>query len=108
MVLRHQQELTRAERRLLRLLLVIALAVGALWFLFAPGSGIFRYNRLQKQIETLSQENKNLEERNTELRKEIERLRTDEAYLEQMARQKYGLLKENETVYEFTPPGKKE
>lgn len=108
MVLRQQQGLTRSERRLLRRLLVLALAAGVLWFLFAPGSGVFRYHRLQKQIEALSQENKSLLERNAELRKEVERLQTDEAYLEQMARQKYGLLKENETVYEFTPPGKKE
>jgi len=65
------------------------------------------YRRLQKQIETLSQENRSLQEHNTSLRKEIERLRSDETYLEQMARQKYGLLKENETVYQFDPPGKK-
>lgn len=107
MVLRQQQGLTRTERRLLRWLLLAALALGALWFFFSPMSGIFKYQRLQKQIETLSQENKSLEARNAELRGEIERLRTDEAYLEQMARQKYGLLKENETVYEFTPPSKK-
>src|SRR5512135_493090 len=107
MVQRHQQSLTRGERRLVRWLLVIALAVVTLWFLFAPGSGVLRYHRLQNRIETLSQENKDLQERTEALRKEIERLQSDEAYLEHMARQKYGLLKENETVYEFTPPKKK-
>jgi cell division protein FtsB len=107
MVQRHQQGLTRNERRLLRRLLVFALVAGVLWFLFAPGSGVLRYHRLQKQLETLSQENKSLQEHNAALRKEIERLQSDEAYLEEMARQKYGLLKENETVYEFEPPGKK-
>lgn len=88
-------------------MLVFAVVAAILWFLFAPGSGVLRYHRLQKQLETLSQENKNLQEHNTALRKEIERLQSDEAYLEEMARQKYGLLKENETVYEFEPPGKK-
>ena len=83
------------------------LAAGILWFLFAPGSGVLRYHHLQQQIETLSQENKSLQEHNAVLRKEIDRLQHDETYLEQMARQKYGLLKENETVYEFTPPQKK-
>jgi cell division protein FtsB len=107
MVQRHQQGLTLSERRLLRRLLLFALAAGILWFLFAPGSGVLRYHRLQKQIDTLSQENKSLQEHNAALRKEIERLQGDEAYLEQMARQKYGLLKENETVYEYDPPGKK-
>jgi cell division protein FtsB len=107
MVQRQQQSLTRRERRLVGWVLGIALAATTLWFLFAPGSGVFQYHRLQKQIETLSQENKNLQERNEDLRKEIERLQNDESYLEYMARQKYGLLKENETVYEFTPPKKK-
>ena len=104
---RHQQGLTRGEWRLIRCLLLAVLAAGILWFLFAPGSGVLRYHRLQKQIETLSQENKSLQEHNAVLRKEIDRLQHDETYLEQMARQKYGLLKENETVYEFTPPQKK-
>jgi cell division protein FtsB len=107
MVQRHQQGLTRGERRLLWRLLVFMLAAGIIWFLFAPGSGVFRYHRLQKQIETLSLENKSLQEHNAALRKEIERLHGDEAYLEEMARKKYGLLKENETVYEFEPSGKK-
>lgn len=88
-------------------LLVFALVAAILWFLFAPASGVLHYHRLEKQIETLSQENKSLEEHNASLRKEIERLQSDEAYLEEMARQKYGLLKENETVYEFEPSGKK-
>ena len=107
MVQRHQQGLTRSERRLLGWLLVFTVVVAILWFLFAPGSGVLRYHRLQKQIETLSQENKSLQEHNAALRKEIERLQGDEAYLEELARQKYGLLKENETVYEFERSGKK-
>jgi cell division protein FtsB len=107
MVQRHQQGLSRGERRLLWRLLVFVLAAAIFWFLFAPGTGVLRYHRLQKQIETLSQENRSLQEHNAALRKEVERLRSDEAYLEEMARQKYGLLRENETVYEFEPSGRK-
>lgn len=107
MVQRHQQGLSRGERRLLWRLLFFVLAAALFWFLFAPGNGVLRYHRLQKQIESLSQENRNLQEHNAALRKEIERLQSDEAYLEEMARQKYGLLRENETVYEFEPSGKK-
>jgi cell division protein FtsB len=107
MVQRHQQGLTRGERRLLWRLLFSALVGAILWFLFAPDRGILRYHRLEKQIEILSQENTSLQEHNAALRKEIERLQSDEAYLEEMARQKYGLLKENETIYEFEPSSKK-
>lgn len=107
MVQRHQQGLTRAERRFFLRVVIFAVTGAILWVLFAPGTGLVHYRRLQKQIEALSQENRNLQEHNASLRKEIERLRSDETYLEQMARQKYGLLKENETVYQFDPPGKK-
>ena len=34
--------------------------------------------------------------------------RADEAYIEEIARQKHGLLKKNETVYEFKPRARKE
>ena len=55
---------------------------------------------MQKQIHALTQENKELAERNLKLQEDIDRLKNDDAYLEELARQKYGMLKENETVYE--------
>ncbi|MDD3618178.1 MAG: septum formation initiator family protein [Desulfobulbaceae bacterium] len=101
MVQRHQKGLTLAERRFLRRLIFIVAVLGLLWIVFAPERGLLHYHRLHKQIETLSRENRELAERNAQLKKEIERLRSDESYLEELARKKYGLLKENETVYEF-------
>ena len=53
--------------------------------------------------ERIAQENKALEERNKELQEEIQRLQTDDSYIEDIARQKYGMLKENESVYEYKP-----
>jgi len=52
-------------------------------------------------------ENKNLEQRNVQLRREIDRLQNDDAYLEELARKKYGLLKKNEMVFEFKSSQKK-
>ena len=52
-------------------------------------------------------ENKEIEEKNGALQKDIERIQNDPDYLEKVARDKYGLLRENEMVFEF-PPGKKE
>ncbi|CAK8716510.1 Septum formation initiator [Candidatus Electrothrix laxa] len=37
------------------------------------------------------------------LEKEIDLLMHDKAYLEKMAREKYGMLKKNEEVYYFDP-----
>lgn len=100
--------MTVPERRLIRRLLLLLVFVVLLWFVFAPNRGVVHYYRLHKQMEALARENKSLENRNNELRKEIERLQNDDAYLEELARKKYNLLRENETVYTFKPSGDKD
>ena len=96
----YKRDLTRAERRFLKRIILIVGLIALLWLLFAPNRGLIHYRKLQSQVNALTKENKNLEQRNKELRKEIDRLKNDDAYLEELARHKYGLLKENETVYE--------
>ncbi len=96
----YKRDLTKVERRLVKRVILLVAAAAVLWLLFAPHWGLIHYRKLQSQIDSLAQENRNLEERNAELKKEIDRLQNDDTYLEEMARQKYGLLKENETVYE--------
>ena len=78
-----------------------------LWFLFAPGRGYVEYRKLQREIDSLTQENSRLEAKNTELVEDIKRLKSDEAYIEDVARKKHGLLKKDEMVYEFEPAKKK-
>ena len=108
MVQRHQRKLTLTERRLIRRIFILLGTVAFLWLVFAPNRGFVHYQRLKNQVDALARENKVLAERNDQLRKEIERLQTDEAYLEELARQKYDLLRENETVYKFKPSGKQD
>lgn len=96
----YKRDLTKAERRLVKRIIFIVAMVSILWLLFAPNRGLIHYRQLQKEIKSLAQENKDLNERNSDLQKEIDRLHNDDAYLEELARKKYGLLKENETVYE--------
>lgn len=96
----NKRDLTKAERRLLRRIILLLAALSLLWFLFAPNVGWLHYHRLQKEIDSLARENRELAERNARLEEEINRLQTDDAYLEELARKKYGLLKENETVYD--------
>ena len=99
-MIQYKGKLTKTERRLVKRIIIIVIGLGLLWVLFAPNRGLFQYRQLQKEIESLAQENRQLEQRNLELQEEIERLKTDEKSLEELARHKYGLLKENETVYE--------
>ena len=96
----YKRDLTKVERRLVKRIILLVAVVSVLWLLFAPNWGLVHYRKLQNQVDSLARENRDLEERNAELLKEIDRLQDDDTYLEELARQKYGLLKENETVYE--------
>ncbi len=99
--------LSRQERKRLLRIIILAVIVVALLLLFLPGRSLMSYYRMRKQVSSLTWQNQQLEERNQELAAEIQRLRTDDAYLEELARKKYGLLKDNETVYIFKSRKKK-
>ena len=101
------QRLSRLERKKLRRVILLVLFIVILFLLFFPGRSIMSYRNMQQQLSTVSRENERLEQRNRELASEIERLQTDDAYLEELARKKFGLLKDNETVYEFKARTKK-
>ncbi len=91
----------RQENRLLKI--IIILIIGAfVWLLFAPGTGVYSLIKLRSKTAELQQQTEALTQSNEELRAEIERLKHDQAYLEQVAREKYGLLKKNERVFDFS------
>lgn len=85
----------------MRRIILLLLLVTVLCLLFVPGRSFLSYWNMQQRLSVLVKDNERLEQRNRELVAEINRLQTDEAYLEELARKKYGLLKDNETVYEF-------
>ena len=89
------------------LLAGIIVLVFLVWVLFAPGSGYFHYRSAQKELATMKKKNAELEQNNANLLKEIERLKTDEAYIEKVARDKHGMLRKDERVYEFNRPNSK-
>ena len=72
-----------------------------LWIVFAPNRGIFDMVRTREKIEKLQAENLRLAEENKALQEEISRLKDDPTYLEEKARNEYGMLKENEVLYIF-------
>lgn len=95
----------RLSRRELKQLLAVAAALCLLlvaWILFAPTNGAYHYFRLQSKIDETARQNQILSETNESLQSEIDRLTNDPAYLEETARTKYGLLKKNEIVYDFS------
>lgn len=89
--------------RIVALLLTASLA----WLIFAPQSGVLALLQKRAKIKTLQNKTLLLERSNEDLQKEINRLRTDPAYLEEVARREHGLLKKNEIIYDFSPQKKK-
>jgi cell division protein FtsB len=107
MAIRKQQDDNRQDKKMLWILGGIIVLFFLLWIVFAPGRGLLHYMKLRQEIAALTEENSRLEARNVELAEDIKRLRSDDKYLEEVARKKHGLLKKNETVFEFEPPKKK-
>ena len=98
---RRNQGLNNREKRILRRIILAVIVLSFLFFVFAPGRGLLSHRKMKKEIQVLVRDNRTLQHRNVELAEEIERLKNDEAYLEQFAREKYGMLKKNEEVYEL-------
>lgn len=87
--------------RLLKIIIVLVVASLA-WLLFAPGTGVYSLLKMRSKVASLEIETKELVQSNEKLRAEIERLKNDPVYLEEIAREKYGLIKKNEQVFDFS------
>lgn len=107
MALRKKEDDEQHDKKLMVLLGAAIAFLLLLWIVFAPGSGFLHYLKLQREITTLNEENERLESRNVELTADIQRLQSDNAYLEKIAREKHGLLKKDEMVFDFEANKKK-
>ena len=89
-----------------RALLYLALA-GAIAMLAVPVWKGVKYMGLARDLARVRAGNRRLMEENKQFRQEINRLMSDPAYLEQVARKEHGLLKKNEVLYRFPEKKKK-
>ena len=90
---KRSQGLNKREKRAFRRIILAVIVLSLLFLVFAPGRGLLSHRKLKNEVQALVRDNRTLQQRNVELAEEIERLKNDEAYLEQLAREKYGLLK---------------
>jgi cell division protein FtsB len=107
MALRKREDDEQHDKKLMVFLGAAIAFLLLLWIVFAPGRGVLHYLKLQREITTLNEENERLESRNVELTADIQRLKSDNAYLEKIAREKHGLLKKDEMVFDFEANKKK-
>ena len=77
-----------------------------IWIMIAP-NGAIKYYRVNKELGVVHARNQELTAENEALKEEIGKLKNDPAYIQEIARKKYGMIKKNEIVFEFKPKKKK-
>jgi cell division protein FtsB len=82
------------------LAVVLAVVVGGGLAVFG-GTAVVRVRALQAQITTLEHDVAGMREQARRLAETVDRLRNDPAYIEKLAREEHGLVRENETVLKF-------
>lgn len=65
--------------------------------------GLPRYRRLQSELEGLRASNEELAREIAALKREVEALRTDPGYVERIARDELGMVRDEELVIQFPP-----
>jgi cell division protein FtsB len=91
--------------QMLTLGLVVAIVVVLGSLVFAP-DGIPSLVALKRERQRLGEQAVALLEQNTALREQVDRLRTDDRFLEGLARRELGFVRSDELVYRFRRPPK--
>ncbi len=89
------------KKRLGRIALFVV-AAAFVYFFITGKDGLIAVYGLHRKTRAMQQEMKQLDEEIDSLRTEIERLKSDTAYIEKIAREKLGMARDNERVYIFT------
>ena len=97
------KDIAHSKRKKYRLAFVaMFFTIGSLIISFFFGEmGFFNFSKMQQVLAQARQEIDLLEGRNADILHEIEGFRTDSFYVEAIARERLGLVKRGEIVYEF-------
>ena len=91
------------NRRLIAALaVVVAVGIGVY-----GGTGVIRVRAMQKEIRQLERELTTLRAQTEKLTATIDKLRHDPAYIEKLAREDLGYVREGDTVLKFPAPKSK-
>ncbi len=81
----------------------MVMAVMAVPTLVLDEQGLPRYRRLRGEVAELREANDELAREIAALKREIDALRTDPTYVERIARDELGMVREEEIVFQFPP-----
>jgi cell division protein FtsB len=79
-----------------------------LFFTVFGERGLLRIYHLRKEKQEIQKNLEFFKSENEKLKREIEALRSDRRYLESIARRDFGLVRQNEIIYQFPKQDKKE
>ena len=82
----------------------IILLILAVLLVFSFGKGFVRIGRLLSRRHTEEQRLEQVREEKEQLEGEIERLKADSLYIEEIARKEYGMVRDGEEVFRLTIP----
>ncbi|MDZ7780257.1 MAG: septum formation initiator family protein [Gemmatimonadota bacterium] len=91
-------------RLLRRIVLPALLALAAYYAVFGGEYSILELRRARADVEASRQELVELERRIDSLRARADSLENDPATLERIARERFGMIREGETLYRFAAP----
>ena len=94
------------SRQNIFLALTILLLLSLLMFILFGENGLVDLNRLKTERDSLLQKNEALTQENLSLYREIERLKNDPEYVENVARQELGVIGKDEVILK-TPKNRK-
>ena len=86
------------KRVLVTILLLVSVMI---FFTFFGDKGLLQVYRLRRELKEIGRVNMELQQENDRLRTEIDNLRTNKKYVEELARRELGLVKKGEIVYQF-------
>jgi cell division protein FtsB len=86
------------RKLLLRIALVLTLASVAI---YAFAKELSEFNALYRENQRIKDKTGELKNANDDLQKKIESLKNDKLYIEKVAREQLGMIKQGEKVYKF-------
>jgi cell division protein FtsB len=95
--------LSEKKKNLLKIFAIVVCILGLVvaWLGFGQ-RGLVRLYQTEMERQAYMEKIRHLTEENQALQDEIARLRTDEQYIEAMARKQFNMVRENEVIYRFS------
>lgn len=99
--LKEQLRKEQSRRIKIFILLLVSTLIALLYSFLFGNMGYLKYRELKKNEERLLTEINQIAKNNNSLKQEIDLLKKDQVYLEKYAREKFGLVKPGEMIFQF-------